>query len=201
MILREALRGIFSAGLTIYTGLGIWAEIAHGRSNRRMLGTGGDPTGHEAIVVLGYGNRGPRANMINRYRVRAGIRSRDPRATGSTIVFCGGTVMGAEPEAVIMERFAREELGFTGRSVLETESRSTRENIANAIGFIEHADAIKIVSNSPHAEVARELLWTMRPDIADRLVRADEHILGEITPIKIGAALRAVAYRRAQRRR
>ena len=29
----------------------------------------------EAIVVLGYGNRGTRANAVNRYRVRAGLRA------------------------------------------------------------------------------------------------------------------------------
>ena len=193
---REAARGVLSAALTIYTGLAVWAEIEHSRSSRRMLGAHARTGGDEVILVLGYGNSGARANLINRYRVRAAIRSRDPRAAHTTIVFSGGTVMGTEPEAVIMDRFAREELGFTGRSRLETGSRSTHENVEFSIPCLEGADAIRIVSNSPHAEVAREILWELRPDLAERLVRADEHILGEIVPIKIVAALRAVWYRR-----
>lgn len=198
---RDAARGVLSAALTIYTGLALWAEIEHARSSRRMLGSQARTGGDEVILVLGYGNSGPRANMINRYRVRAGIRSRDPRAAHTTIVFSGGTVMGPEPEAVIMDRFAREELGFTGRSVLEAESRSTRENVEFSIPLLEDADAIRIVSNSPHAEVAREILRELRPDLAERLVRADEHLFGEIVPIKIVAAIRAVWYRRQERRR
>lgn len=148
----------------------------------------------EAVVVLGYGNRADRANFVNRYRVRAGIRSRD-RQVDSTLIFCGGTVEGDVPEAVIMERYARDELGFTGRIVLESDSRSTWENIENAIGLIEHADLIKIVSNSPHAEVAREYLRQQRPDLAERLVRADEHRFGEAVPMKIGASLRMLLFR------
>lgn len=148
----------------------------------------------EAVVVLGYGNRGDRANYVNRYRVRAGIRSID-RGADTTVVMCGGTVEGDIPEAVIMQRYAREELEYTGRMLLETRSRSTWENIENAIPMIEHADVIKIVSNSPHAEVAREYLRQQRPDLAERLVRADEHRFGEIVPMKIGAALRLVLFR------
>ena len=48
----------------------------------------------DAVVVLGYRNRGARANYINRYRVRAGLRSLDPAADDSVLVLCGGTVAG-----------------------------------------------------------------------------------------------------------
>ncbi len=82
---------------------------------------------------------------------------------------------------------------------MESDSRSTWQNVENAIGLIEHADVIKIVSNSPHAEVAREYLWQQRPDLAERLVRADEHRFGEIVPMKIGAALRLLLFRLKER--
>jgi uncharacterized SAM-binding protein YcdF (DUF218 family) len=191
---RLTARRLFWSGFAAYTTLAVWAEIVHWRSSLRMLGTSPGSGDTEAVVVLGYGNRGERANFVNRYRVRAGIRSLG-RSADSILVMCGGTVEGDVPEAVVMERYAREELDYTGRIVIEPDSRSTWENIENAIPLIEHADVIKIVSNSPHAEVAREYLWQLRPDLAERLVRADDHRFGEIVPLKIGAALRLLLFR------
>lgn len=187
---RPPLRGIAAA---VTLGVIVAAEWLHWDASRRMLGTAARH-GSEAVLVLGFGNRGPRANLVNRYRVRAGIRSID-RTAMATLVLSGGTVEGSEPEAVIMARYAREELGFAGRIALEPESRSTWENVRNSIPLIEHADAIKIVSNSPHALVAREFLHRMRPDLADRLIRADEHRFGEIVPLKVAAAVRMLWYR------
>lgn len=197
---RGVFRRLFRVGFATYITLAVWAECVHWRSSKRVLGTAPRTAGSggrkltEAVVVLGYGNRGERANFVNRYRVRAGIRSID-RTADSVLVMCGGAVHSTVSEAEVMERFAREELEYTGRIVLESQSRSTWQNIENAIGLIEHADVIKIVSNSPHAEVAREYLWQQRPDLAERLVRADEHRFGEIVPMKIGAALRLLLFR------
>lgn len=166
-----------------------YGEATHWRASRRRLGSA-PGQGTEAVVVLGYGNRGPRANRENRYRVRAGLRSIDPTATRSILVFCGGTVEGPIPEAEIMEAFARDELGYRGASVLEPASRSTWQNIENAIPLIESADAIKIVSNSIHAELARGYLRMLRPDLADRLARGADYRFGEIVWVKpVAAAL------------
>lgn len=191
---RWTLSRLLRAGAAVYLVLAVWAEVAHWRSSYRMLGTQTDAGGAEAVVVLGFRNRGSRANMINRYRVRAGIRSLS-RTRDSVLVLSGGSVAGDEPEAALMETYARESLGFRGRIVLEPDSRSTWQNIENSLPLVEHADRIKIISNSPHAEVAREYLWIQRPDLAERLVRGDEHRFGEIVPVKIAATLRAVLYR------
>ncbi len=161
---RFALAAATAVAVAVLT----FGEVTHWRASRRRLGSP-SARGTEAIVVLGYGNRGPRANRENRYRVRAGLRSIDPTATRSILVFCGGTVEGPIPEAEIMEAYARDELGYRGPSVLEPTSRSTWQNIENAIPLIEAADVIKIVSNSVHAELARGYLWMLRPDLAARL--------------------------------
>jgi uncharacterized SAM-binding protein YcdF (DUF218 family) len=185
---------LLRAGAVMYAVLAVWAEVSHWRSSNRMLGTKSGSGRSDAVVVLGFRNPGATANLVNRYRVRAGVRSLSLQ-NDSVLVLSGGSVAGDVPEAALMEEYARDVLGYTGRVLLETDSRSTWQNIENSIPLIAHADTIKIVSNSPHAEVAREYLWTQRPDLAERLVRGDEHRFGEIVPIKIAATLRALLYR------
>jgi vancomycin permeability regulator SanA len=161
-----------------------WGEWVHWRSSSRWLGSSAGMPGREAIVVLGYGNRGSHANFLNRYRVRAGLRSVNPSATESVLVFCGGGVHSSVPEAALMARYARDELGYTGPMLLERDSMSTFENVQNAVPLIEEFDTIKIVSNSLHAEKGRAYLWALRPDLGERLVRAEEHRFGEIIVVK-----------------
>jgi hypothetical protein len=160
-------------------------EFVHWRSSRRRMGTrpGESGTG-EAIVVLGYRNRGTRANAVNRWRVRAGLRSCPPWPGPSRLVLCGGAVGGSVAEAELMACYARESQGYTGELITETRSRSTWENVQNAIPLIEDADRIKIVSNSLHAEKARFYLWQYRPDLAERLVPAADYRFGELILLK-----------------
>lgn len=168
--------------LAIGGGILVWGELVHWRSSRRLVGTAAG--GSEAIVVLGYRDAGPdRANAVNRWRVRAGIRSIDPAATTSVLVVCGGTVGGRQSEAALMASYARE-LGFAGQIVVESKSRSTWENIEYAIPLVASADRIKIVSNSLHAEKARLYLHRQSPELARRLVRASDYRFGEWAALK-----------------
>lgn len=215
--------------LGVFAGVFVFAEAAHCRSGRRRLGdcdasggrrsrsvrrsspgvrapaaAGRDETtadSDQIIIVLGYANRGQRPNGINRFRVRAGLRSIDPAARSTLLIFCGGAVTGRTPEALILERFARDELGFTGRTVLEGQSTTTWENIANAIPIIDReltpATTISIVSNSHHAEKAVDHLWQMRPDLARRLVRGGDYRFGEHPLVKPIAAVRGLLALRA----
>jgi uncharacterized SAM-binding protein YcdF (DUF218 family) len=172
----------------------LWGEFEHWRSSRRRMGSqpGGSGTG-EAVLVLGYRNRGTRANVINRWRVRAGLRSCQPWAGPSRLVLCGGAVGGSVAEAELMACYARESCGYDGELITEVGSRSTWENVQNAVPLIEHADRIKIVSNSLHAEKARLHLWQHRPDLAERLVPAADYRFGELTALK--PALAAIGRR------
>jgi uncharacterized SAM-binding protein YcdF (DUF218 family) len=163
----------------------LWGESEHWRSSRRGMGTrpGRRGTG-EAVVVFGFRNRGTRANAINRWRVRAALRSRQPHLGPSRLVLSGGPVGGTVPEAELMARYARVGRGYTGVLITELTSRTTRENVENVIPFIEDADRIKFVSNSVHAEQARLYLRQRRPDLAERLVPAADYRFGELTLIK-----------------
>ena len=171
--------------LAVAIAAALWGEFEHWRSSRRRMGSrpGGTGAG-EAVLVLGYRNRGTRANIINRWRVRAGLRSRQPWAGPSRVVLCGGAVGGRVAEAELMACYARESRGYAGELIIEAGSRSTWENVQNAVPLIEHADRIKIVSNSLHAEKARFYLWQHRPDLADRLVPAADYRFGELTVLK-----------------
>ena len=169
---------------TVAIAVTLWGEFEHWRSSQRRMGSrpGGSGTG-EAVLVLGYRNRGTRANVINRWRVRAGLRSCQPPGP-SRLVLCGGAVGGSVAEAELMACYARESCGYAGALITEVGSRSTWENVQNAVPLIEHADRIKIVSNSLHAEKARFYLWQHRPDLAERLVPAADYRFGELILLK-----------------
>jgi uncharacterized SAM-binding protein YcdF (DUF218 family) len=173
-----------------------WGEWENGRASRLALGTRPGRTGSgEAIVVLGFRNRGVRLNAVNRWRVRAAVRSRSHGGDRSVLVFSGGAVGGEIAEADLMARYAREELHDDGERVIERTSRTTWENIERAIPFIEHADRIAIVSNPFHAAKARVYLRRQRPDLAERLVRADDNRIGEwlvLKPVLAVVGLRSI---------
>jgi uncharacterized SAM-binding protein YcdF (DUF218 family) len=178
----------------------LWGEGVHWRSNRRRLGgrPAAAPGSREAVVVLGYRNRGGRANLVNRYRVRAGIRSCSA-GLHSTLVLSGGSAGAAAPEAELMARYAREVLRYDGAIVEETQSRTTWENIRNVIGLVEDADRIKIVSNAVHAEKGRLYLQRLRPDLADRLMRSADYRFGELILLKPVMAVIGLRSLRRQR--
>lgn len=195
-------RAVTVVGVITAAGAGVlaWGELLHWRASRRGLGTVDPGTGSVAVVVLGYRNAGDRANLINRGRVRAGIRSIDPRAPESVLVLCGGAVAGRISEAQIMAAEARRR-GYAGPILLETESRTTRENISGAVPLVENAARIAIVSDSMHAEFARGYLREQRPDLSARLVRGADYRFGESILIKPIAALIAIRERRRTARR
>lgn len=156
----------------------VWAEWQNQRWSRSLVGSGRGTS--EAVVVLGFRNPKTSANLVNRWRVRAGLRSvAADRAAETRVVFSGGSVGGAVPEARLMAEYARSALGFRGTVLIEDESTTTWENVANVIPLLEGVDRVKIVSQPAHALKARAYLRRQRPDLAARLVRADDYRPGE----------------------
>ncbi|MBL7497335.1 YdcF family protein [Frankia sp. CNm7] len=110
------------------------------------------------------------------------------RGAGSLLVFTGAATRGAAvAEAETMARYAREVLGVPPeRIVLETEARTTRQNLAFTLPYLESAKTIKIVSDPVHAARARRYLRQLRPDLAARVVPADDYRPLERVPLKLG---------------
>jgi DUF218 domain-containing protein len=102
--------------LASVTGVAIlaWGEWINARWSRCLIGV--DGSGREAIVVLGFRNPQDKANFINRWRVRAALRSAEPAATTSCLVFSGGAVASARSEARVMAQYAVETLRLLGNA-------------------------------------------------------------------------------------
>jgi uncharacterized SAM-binding protein YcdF (DUF218 family) len=173
-----------------------WGEWQSWRWSHTLVGR---PAGRtEAVVVLGFRNRGARANAVNRWRVRAALRSIDP-GKDSRVVFSGGPVGSAVPEARILAAYAAE-FGHRGPVVLEETSLTTWENITHVVPLVEDADVIKIVSQPAHALKARTYLQRQRPDLAARLAPARDHVLGEWLLAKPVLAVHGLLSLRSARR-
>jgi uncharacterized SAM-binding protein YcdF (DUF218 family) len=172
--------GVAAAGVVVLA----WGEWLNRRWSRTLVGDNGGDV--EAVVVLGYRNPQPTANFINRWRVRAGIRSiTDDGAHDTRVIFSGGTTTsGGVSEAQLMADYARSVLEFGGTVLLEEESTTTWENVTNVIPLLEDVNRIKIASQPAHALKARAYLRRQRPDLAKRLVRADDHRPGEWLIVK-----------------
>ncbi|MFI6929722.1 YdcF family protein [Streptomyces sp. NPDC050287] len=166
--------GLAVAGAVILA----WGEWLNWRWSRALVGSSGGAS--EAVVVLGYRNPQSTANFVNRWRVRAGIRSTAAGgARGTRVIFSGGATSNQAAEAQLMADYAKSVLEFDGTVLLEDQSATTWENITNVIPLLEDVDRIKIASQPAHALKARAYLRRQRPDLAERLVRADDYRPGE----------------------
>ncbi|MEV6529871.1 YdcF family protein [Streptomyces sp. NPDC048448] len=156
----------------------VWGEWLNWRWSRALVGSGVGAS--EAVVVLGYRNPQSTANFVNRWRVRAGIRSvAADGARGTRVIFSGGPTSNGAAEAQLMADYAKSVLEYDGTVLLEDRSATTWENITNVIPLLEGVDRIKIVSQPAHALKARAYLRRQRPDLAARVVRADDYRPGE----------------------
>ena len=126
---------------------------------------------------------------MQRWRTDIAVRSMHPEH--GRLVFSGAGRGGGPSEAPVMAAYARDHLGVPAQRItLETHARSTWQNVAYSLGELENAGTIKIASAPMHAARARRYLTRQRPDLADRLVPADDYRFGE----RCGWKLATVAY-------
>lgn len=174
-------------GLVIVVAALFWGEWASWRASRQEYPRPGPPVGGgEVIVVLGYPSA-DRPNIVQRYRVRVAVRSRDHAADRSVLVFTGArTRPGAHrSEASVMAEYAVGSLGVDPSDViLEERATTTWENVQYSLPLIMPFSAVKIASNTFHARKARRYLWRQAPAVAARLRPARDHEFGELLPFK-----------------
>jgi uncharacterized SAM-binding protein YcdF (DUF218 family) len=167
--------------IAVVAGVFGWAEWRTWRASREALpARATDPARiepGESVLVLGCP-----LPILQRWRVRIAVRSTDPDR--ARFVFSGGAVHGRVPEARMMADYAVGELGVPAHNVVvEDQSRTTVENVANSAPLMADSPAIKIASHPFHARRARRILQDRSPELADRLVRARDYIPFEWGPL------------------
>jgi uncharacterized SAM-binding protein YcdF (DUF218 family) len=158
-----------------------WTEWRTWRASREALPPGAtDPARiepGESILVLGCP-----LPILHRWRVRIAVRSTDPNR--ARFVFSGGAVRSQVAEARMMADYAVHKLGVPVRNVVvEDQSRTTIENVANSAPLMTDSPVIKIASNTFHARRARRILYDESPELAERLVRTRDYIPVEWGPL------------------
>ncbi len=176
-------------GAVVSLAVVVWAEVESWLASRAEYPHRPPVAGRRVVVVLGYGNRGERANVVNRWRVRAGLRTLAAEPGEKVLLVTGGPVHSPRPEAEILAREARRQ-GWTGIVFTESESASTVENIENILPMLAADDRITIVSDPVHAVRARRILADRAPTLAERLVPGADYRLGERPLEKIVGAVR-----------
>ncbi|WP_439693193.1 YdcF family protein [Curtobacterium sp. SP.BCo] len=197
---RGTLRALIAVGVGLASALTL-GEWIHARAAHRAAGLRVPTAGSTgSVVVLGFANHGTRPNVVNRWRARIAVRTaRRAERFGATVtIICsGGAVHGAVPEAELLRRHIIGSFGWHGRLLVETESTSTWENVRNVVPLIEDADWVAFASNGLHAEKARIYLARQRPDLADKLVAAEDYRVGEAVLLKPVFAVVGLAKLRA----
>ena len=103
----------------------------------------------QAIVILGGGIRraapeygGDTLGVLTLERVRYGARL--ARLTGLPVLVSGGSVLGGEPEASLMRRSLKDELGVDVRW-MEAASRTTHENAVQSAEILRRENIRRVV--------------------------------------------------------
>ncbi|MGI4896223.1 MAG: YdcF family protein [Janthinobacterium lividum] len=134
----------------------------------------------DTVLVLGCPSRASGAlHPLQAWRSEVGARSLSA-AAGSRLIFTGGAGPGEVSEADVMARYACDVLGVAPERIhRETTSRTTWQNLEFSLPLLEGGSTIAIASSPVHAWRARRYLARQRPDLAERLVRADDYRFGE----------------------
>jgi uncharacterized SAM-binding protein YcdF (DUF218 family) len=109
------------------------------------------------------------------------------RDRGTRIVFSGGSRGAGPSEANVMAALAVS-LGIAPDVVvLEEGATTTGENVELSLPLVEDCDEIAFCSDPMHAARARCYALSQRPDLAGRLVGADDYRLFERWWLKLPA--------------
>lgn len=164
--------------------------IAHRTAAQEPQGAG-----RLGMIVLGRPSaRGGKVHGLQHQRCLHAVRTAAAHPGPVRAVFTGWAgstaTEGARSEAAVMAEHAQR-LGLRADEVLLEETASTTfENVRNSLPLVEDCDEIALVSDAFHGLRARRHVQQLRPDLAERLVRADDHRWFEYP----GPALRSAVF-------
>jgi len=141
VMLRRILIGAICVGIcafVIIEGCVVSGFFQHGRDNL------------DYIIVLGAQVRENGPSRVLKYRLDAAIEYLNKNPETICIVSGGQGYNEPFPEAVGMARYLKENKIPDSRIVLETESETTKQNIANSMEFIPEDASVGIVTNNFH---------------------------------------------------
>jgi uncharacterized SAM-binding protein YcdF (DUF218 family) len=120
------------------------------------------------VLVLGYpSNNDGTASQVQAMRVATGVQVYR-QSHCDRLVFSGAAVKNHIVEAQTMAQLARQ-AGIPATAIeVETQARTTWENIKFSIPALAKSDQILIASDSLHAHRGRRYLCKQRPDLCDR---------------------------------
>lgn len=120
------------------------------------------------VLVLGYPSHSDGTpNPVQETRVATGVRAYRTHNC-DRIVFSGAAVKNQIVEAQTMAQLARGGGVQSDKIVLETQARTTWENIKFSIPTLAKSDRILIASDSLHAQRGRRYLCKQHPDLCAR---------------------------------
>jgi hypothetical protein len=130
----------------------------------------------DVVLVLGCPSR-PDGSLhpVQDWRTRIAVRT----SASARLVFSGYAGVGRRSEAAVMAEHAVG-LGVGPERIrLETSARNTWENVEFSLRELDRGQRVAIASSPVHAWRARRYLVRQRPDLAARLVPADDYRCGE----------------------
>lgn len=129
------------------------------------------------MLVLGCPSRlDGSLHPMQRWRTEIAVRT----APEARLVFSGYAGDRDRSEAAVMAEHAHDVLGVPAdRIVLETEARTTWQNVEFTLGELQRGERVAIASSPLHALRARRYLFQQRPDLALRLVPSADYRFGE----------------------
>ena len=168
----------------------VTSEVLHWRASRSVRRADGAC----AVIVLGYGGtRRPRPHPVERWRVGIAARTVDE----GCLILSGGPTYGGVTEAARLSACVPADVRVP--VLLEERASSTIENVAFALPLAESYPAIAFASDPMHAARARRVARTLRPDLADRFVGADDYRVLERWWLKVPTAVYEVLVARKAR--
>lgn len=165
------------------------AEVVHWSAHRSDYGKAEKTAGKkQLIVVLGCpANFDGSPHKMQVWRTKIAVRTIDPQAEQTTLVFTGADTRSVRSEAEVMADLAKQYGVDPGQIVLEERSNSTWTNIEYTTKYMEQADVVQLVSTPIHAHRARWYLLRQRPDLTHKLAPTNDYRFGEHPIMKISS--------------